>query len=85
MHEMKLRLQVLRPASRRSRAARVELCHWPEWRHNCVGVSLQEIRATMQVMIGVSPQARWDETLVYCNGRNMYLLSHVLFVSEMFR
>ena len=61
MHEMKLRVQVLRP---RSRAVRVEPCHWSEGRHNYVGVSLQERRATMQVMLGVSLQARWDATLV---------------------
>ena len=64
MHEMKLRVQVMRPASRRSRAARMEPCHWSEGRHNYVGVSLQEMRATMQVMLGVSLPARWDATLV---------------------
>ena len=65
MHKMKLHVQVLRPAGRRSRAARVEHCHWSEGRHNCVGVSLQEIRATMQVMLGESLRARCDATLVY--------------------
>ena len=63
-HEIKLRVQVLRPASGRSRAAHVEPCHWSEGHHNYVGVSLQERRATMQVMLGVSLRARWDATLV---------------------
>ena len=45
----------------RSRVARVEPCHWSE---GYVGVSLQERQATMQVMLGVSLQARWDATLV---------------------
>ena len=40
MHEMKLRVQVLRPASGQSRVARVDPCHWSEGRHNYVGVSL---------------------------------------------
>ena len=43
MHEMKLRVQVLRPAL--ASGARAEPCHWSERRHNYVGVSLQEIRA----------------------------------------
>ena len=34
----------------RSRVARVESCHWSE---GYVGVSLQERRATMQVMLGM--------------------------------
>ena len=38
-------------------------CHWSEPRRG-VGVSLQERRATMQVMLGVSLRARWDATLV---------------------
>ena len=33
-------------------------------RHNKVGVSLQEMRGTTQVMLGVSLRARWDTTLV---------------------
>ena len=37
MHEMKLRVQVLQEASRRSRAAHAEPCHWSEGRHNNVG------------------------------------------------
>ena len=61
---MKLPVQVLQPASGRSRVARVEPCHWSEGRHNYVGVSLQERRATMYVMLGVSLRARWDATLV---------------------
>ena len=48
----------------RSRVARVELCHWSE---GYVGVSLQERRATMQVMLGMSLRARWDATLVQYN------------------
>ena len=42
----------------------MEPCRWSEGRHNYVGVSLQEIRATTQVMIGVSLRAIWDATLV---------------------
>ena len=57
MHAMKLRVQALRPA-------RVEPCHWTDGRLNNVGVSLQERRATIQVMLGVSLRARWDATLV---------------------
>ena len=34
MHEMKLRVQVLRP---HLRAVRMEPCHWSEGRHNYVG------------------------------------------------
>ena len=48
----------------RSRVSRVEPCHWSEGRHNYVGVSLQEMLATMQVMLGMSLRARWDATLV---------------------
>ena len=61
MREMQLRMQVLQAARRLSRAVRVEPCHWSE---GCVGVSLQEMRATMQVMLGLSLRARWDATLV---------------------
>ena len=61
MHEIKLRLKILRPASGRSRAARVEPCHWSV---GYVGVSLQERQATMQVMLWMSLWARWDATLV---------------------
>ena len=64
MHEMKLHVQVLRLASWRSRVARVEPCHRSEGRHNYVGMSLQERRYTMQVMLGVSLRARCDATLV---------------------
>ena len=45
---------------RRSPLTRAEPCHWSERR----GVSLREMRATMQVMPGVSLRARWDATLV---------------------
>ena len=60
MREIKLRVKVVRPASGRSRAARVEPCHWSE---GYVGVSLQKIRTTMQVVLGMSLRARWDATL----------------------
>ena len=43
----------------------MEPCHWSEGRHNYVGVSLQERRATMLV---VSLRARWDATLVDLMG-----------------
>ena len=45
------------------RATHAERRHWSEGRHNNVG-SLQEQRATMQVMLGVSLRAGWDATLV---------------------
>ena len=61
MREIKLRVKILLPASGRSPAAGVEPCHWSE---GYVGVSLQERRATMQVMLGMSLRARWDATLV---------------------
>ena len=54
MREIKLRVQVLRRLANGP-------CHWSE---GYVGVSLQERRATMQVMLGVSLRARWDATLV---------------------
>ena len=60
MREIKLRVKFQWAANRRSLAARVEHCHWSEY----VGFSLQESQATMQVMLGVSLQARWDATLV---------------------
>ena len=60
MREIKLRMKLQRAANRRSLAARVEHCHWSEY----VGVSLQESQATMQVILGMSLQARWDATLV---------------------
>ena len=58
---MKLRAS---PAAGLSRLARVEPCHWAE---GYVGVSLQERRATMQVMLGMSLRARWDTTLALIN------------------
>ena len=61
MREIKIRAKILRPASGRSPAARVEPCHWSE---GYVGVSLQEMRAKMQVMLGMSLRARWGATLV---------------------
>ena len=61
MHAMKFRVQAQRPA----RVAPVEPCHWSEGRHNNVGVSLRERRATREVMLGVSLRARWDATLIY--------------------
>ena len=45
----------------RSQVARVEPCHWSE---GYDGVSLQEMQATMQLMLGMSLRARWDATLV---------------------
>ena len=42
----------------------MEPCHWSEGRHNYVGVSMQEMRATVHVMLGVSLRARLDATLV---------------------
>ena len=72
MQEMKLRVQVIGPAGRRSRAARIETCQWSEGRHNYVVVSLQERRATMQVMLGVSLRARWDATIVLTNRTTEY-------------
>ena len=62
MREIKLRVKILRPANSRSPAARVEPCHLSE---GYDGVSLQEMRATMQVMLGMSLRARWDATLVF--------------------
>ena len=63
MRELKLRVQVLRPAGAIERHA------WSlaigRRGVNYVGVSLQETRATMQVMLGVSLRARWDATLVH--------------------
>ena len=64
MHAIKLRVQVLRPSRAARVEAHVEPCHWSEGRHNYVGVSLQERRATMQVMLGVTLRARWDASLV---------------------
>ena len=55
---MQLCVKVLRPASGRSRVARLAIGRMG------VGVSLQENGATMQVMLGVSLRARWDATLV---------------------
>ena len=57
-------LRVCKPCGRRSRLARAEPCHWSEGRHNNVGVSLRERRATKQVMLGVSLRAIWDANLV---------------------
>ena len=61
MREIKLHVKILRSASGLERATRVEPCHWSE---GYVGVSLQERRATMHVMLGMSLRARWDATLV---------------------
>ena len=43
----------------------MEPCHWSQGRHNMLGVSLRESRATTHVMLGVSLRARWDATLVH--------------------
>ena len=64
MREIKLRVQVLQAARRLSRAAHAERCHWSEGCNNNNAGSLQERRATTQVMLGVSLRARWDATLV---------------------
>ena len=58
----------------RSRVARMEPCHWLE---GYVGVSLQERRATMQVMLGMSLRARWGATLVKCNNEMFHAPSGV--------
>ena len=58
---MKLCVKVMRTASGRSRAARVDPRHWSE---GCWGVTAAKGRATMQVMLVVSLRARWDATLV---------------------
>ena len=50
MHEIKLCLKVMRPASGRSRAARVEPCHWSEGR----GVSLTAGNASQSNARGVT-------------------------------
>ena len=63
MREMKLPNAVLQAAMRLSRAAHAERCHWPEGVIIIWG-SLQERRATTQVMLGLSLRARWDATLV---------------------
>ena len=42
----------------------MEPCRWSEGHHNYVGVSLQEMRATTQLMLGVSLRAIWDAPLV---------------------
>ena len=71
MREIKLRVQVLRPLASVARGALPLVGGY-------VGVSLQERRATMQVMLGVSLRARWDATLVITlslhSGRWYFLL-----------
>ena len=69
MREIKLRVKILWPASGRSPAASVEPCHWSE---GYVGVSLQERRDPMQVMLGMSRRARWDATLVISIDNHIY-------------
>ena len=67
MREIKLRMHILQAARLLSRAAHAKPCH-------CSAVvlimwgTLQERRATTQVMLGVSLRARWDATLVIING-----------------
>ena len=61
MHEMKLRVQVLRPALASGSRGALPLVVGG---HNYVEVSLQERRATIQVMLRVSLRARWDAILV---------------------
>ena len=67
MHAMKLRVQAL-PAELVG-DARIAL-PLVGGRHNNVGVSLREMRATMQVMLEVSLRARWDATLVKITNTN---------------
>ena len=62
-----LKLNFASKSCGRSRVARMEPCHLSE---GYVGVSLQERRATMQVMLGVSLRARWDATLVIIINQN---------------
>ena len=64
MHAMKLRGQALRAALASGTRGALSLVGG---RHNNVGVSLRERRATTQVMLGVSRRARWDATLVQVN------------------
>ena len=61
MHEMKLRVQALRPGIASGARGALSLV---VGRHNNGGVSLRDRRATMPVMLGVSLRARWDATLV---------------------
>ena len=64
MRETKLPHAVLQAARRLSLASgTAERCHWPEGVIIIWG-SLQERRATTQVMLGLSLRARWDATLV---------------------
>ena len=61
MHEMKLRVQVLRPAL--ASGERGALPFVGRASYLCWG-SLQERRAKTQVMLEVSQRARWDASLV---------------------
>ena len=61
MHAMKLRVQALRAALASGARGALPLVGWVSY--NC-WVSLRDRHATMQVMLGVSLQARWDATLV---------------------
>ena len=63
MRDIKLRMQVLQAARRLSRAAHASLAIGRRGVIIMWG-SLQEMRATAQVMLGVSLRARWDATLV---------------------
>ena len=62
MHAMKLRVQALRVALVSGARGALPLVGG---RHNNVGVSLRERRATTQVMLGMSLRARWEATLVF--------------------
>ena len=71
MREIKLTHAVLQAARRLSRATHAECCHC---RRGVIIIwgSLQERRATTQVMLGLSLRARLDATLVYTNAAVYY-------------
>ena len=58
MHALKLRVQALRAARRRSRAAHAEPCHWSERRPNNVGVIAGKAIHNASNDMGVSLRAR---------------------------
>ena len=71
MHAMQLRVES--PAAGARERRRAEPCHWSEGRHYNDGVSLWEMRATTQIMLGVLLRARWDATLVFI----MFRCAHI--------
>ena len=72
VQDAKMKLRV-KPCGRRSRVACADPCHWSEGCPNNVGVSLQESRATRQVMLGVSLRPRWDATLVHTMRKRQHV------------